>query len=331
MRMQPARTSAPDAAATPRRSAGARALASGPNAAIQLIAALRAARRAATFSPRAIRQRRARALGSTRPAGGDDRRAGYAARLHIGARATVCRPTAREAALADAGRLTADYLLAHRIPAPLNGAAQGLAARPRPAGCSWRAISRACLDFCRRRDASHPRSGATPSPHPRQSALRGRASRPRRLAIWHAAVFERLFGALDRPDGAGRGSLRARPAATRPAASPCDWARGAAPSTAEIRLEDRRNERRRRSRSSWSIANDRETGYAGKLEAHRQGLRHRAISVCVTDGQGRMLLQRRALRQISFGRAVDERLLHPSPPGEGVKLRPSGGSRRNWA
>ncbi len=39
---------------------------------------------------------------------------------------------------------------------------------------------------------------------------------------------------------------------------------------------------------------DRETGLAPKLEAHRQGWRHRAISVCVLDGQGRMLLQRRA-------------------------------------
>ncbi len=40
--------------------------------------------------------------------------------------------------------------------------------------------------------------------------------------------------------------------------------------------------------------NDRELGYAPKLAAHRQGLLHRAISVCVVDPQGRMLLQRRA-------------------------------------
>jgi isopentenyl-diphosphate delta-isomerase len=39
---------------------------------------------------------------------------------------------------------------------------------------------------------------------------------------------------------------------------------------------------------------DRETGVAPKLDAHRQGLRHRAISVCVLDRAGRMLLQRRA-------------------------------------
>jgi len=39
---------------------------------------------------------------------------------------------------------------------------------------------------------------------------------------------------------------------------------------------------------------DRQTGLAPKLEAHRQGWRHRAISVCVLDRDGRMLLQRRA-------------------------------------
>jgi isopentenyl-diphosphate delta-isomerase len=39
---------------------------------------------------------------------------------------------------------------------------------------------------------------------------------------------------------------------------------------------------------------DREIGLAAKIAAHRQGLRHRAISVCVLDGRGRMLLQRRA-------------------------------------
>jgi isopentenyl-diphosphate delta-isomerase len=39
---------------------------------------------------------------------------------------------------------------------------------------------------------------------------------------------------------------------------------------------------------------DREVGLAPKIPAHRQGLRHRAISVCVLDRQGRMLLQRRA-------------------------------------
>ena len=38
---------------------------------------------------------------------------------------------------------------------------------------------------------------------------------------------------------------------------------------------------------------DRETGRAGKLEAHRQGQLHRAISVLVHDGENRQLLQKR--------------------------------------
>jgi isopentenyl-diphosphate Delta-isomerase len=39
---------------------------------------------------------------------------------------------------------------------------------------------------------------------------------------------------------------------------------------------------------------DREIGLAPKIDAHARGLRHRAISVCILDNRGRMLLQRRA-------------------------------------
>jgi isopentenyl-diphosphate delta-isomerase len=38
---------------------------------------------------------------------------------------------------------------------------------------------------------------------------------------------------------------------------------------------------------------DREVGRAEKLQAHRDGLLHRAISVLVCDGEGRLLLQKR--------------------------------------
>lgn len=41
-------------------------------------------------------------------------------------------------------------------------------------------------------------------------------------------------------------------------------------------------------------ADDRPVGVAGKLAAHRDNLRHRAISVLVFDPAGRMLVQRRA-------------------------------------
>jgi isopentenyl-diphosphate delta-isomerase len=46
---------------------------------------------------------------------------------------------------------------------------------------------------------------------------------------------------------------------------------------------------------------DREVGLAPKLAAHAQGLRHRAISVSILDGQGRMLLQQRALHKYHSG------------------------------
>jgi isopentenyl-diphosphate delta-isomerase len=48
-------------------------------------------------------------------------------------------------------------------------------------------------------------------------------------------------------------------------------------------------------------AEDREIGTLGKLEAHLQGKRHRAISVCVTNPRGDMLLQRRALGKYHSG------------------------------
>lgn len=39
---------------------------------------------------------------------------------------------------------------------------------------------------------------------------------------------------------------------------------------------------------------DREIGTCEKLEAHRRGLRHRAFSVILKDGEGRILVQQRA-------------------------------------
>jgi isopentenyl-diphosphate Delta-isomerase len=48
-------------------------------------------------------------------------------------------------------------------------------------------------------------------------------------------------------------------------------------------------------------AADRPVGTAPKLDAHRQGLRHRAFSVLVTDRHGRWLLQRRATAKYHSG------------------------------
>jgi isopentenyl-diphosphate Delta-isomerase len=67
-------------------------------------------------------------------------------------------------------------------------------------------------------------------------------------------------------------------------------------------------------------ADDREVGLAPKIEAHAQGLRHRAISVCILDGEGRMLLQRRALGKYhSGGLWTNACCTHPRA-GETVEL-----------
>lgn len=47
--------------------------------------------------------------------------------------------------------------------------------------------------------------------------------------------------------------------------------------------------------------NDREVGHAGKLEAHQNGLLHRAFSIFVFDQKGRLLLQRRAAKKYHSG------------------------------
>ena len=61
-------------------------------------------------------------------------------------------------------------------------------------------------------------------------------------------------------------------------------------------------------------AQDREVGRAAKMAAHRQGLLHRAISVCVVDPEGRMLLQRRARDKYhSGGLWTNACCTHPRP------------------
>jgi isopentenyl-diphosphate Delta-isomerase len=64
---------------------------------------------------------------------------------------------------------------------------------------------------------------------------------------------------------------------------------------------------------------DREVGFAPKLAAHQLGQRHRAVSVCLIDPQGRMLLQRRAIGKYhSGGLWTNACCTHPRP-GEGVQ------------
>ena len=58
---------------------------------------------------------------------------------------------------------------------------------------------------------------------------------------------------------------------------------------------------------------DREVGSAPKLDVHRNGWRHRAISVCIVDSAGRMLLQRRASGNHSGGLWTNACCTHPRP------------------
>jgi isopentenyl-diphosphate delta-isomerase len=61
-------------------------------------------------------------------------------------------------------------------------------------------------------------------------------------------------------------------------------------------------------------ADDREIGQARKFDAHRSGRRHRAVSVCVIDGAGRMLVQRRAeAKYHSGGLWTNACCTHPRP------------------
>src|SRR5262245_57873556 len=59
---------------------------------------------------------------------------------------------------------------------------------------------------------------------------------------------------------------------------------------------------------------DRPVGTMGKLEAHRRGLRHRAISVIVRDRENRLLLQQRAAGKYhSAGLWTNTCCSHPRP------------------
>ncbi len=64
--------------------------------------------------------------------------------------------------------------------------------------------------------------------------------------------------------------------------------------------------------------NDRQTGTAEKIEAHRKGLLHRAFSVFVVDSSGSLLLQKRASGKYhSPGLWTNTCCSHPRP-GESV-------------
>lgn len=64
---------------------------------------------------------------------------------------------------------------------------------------------------------------------------------------------------------------------------------------------------------------DRPAGEAEKLEAHRQGRLHRAFSVFVLDGSGRVLLQRRAAGKYHSARLWSNSCCGHPRPGEDTR------------
>jgi isopentenyl-diphosphate Delta-isomerase len=59
---------------------------------------------------------------------------------------------------------------------------------------------------------------------------------------------------------------------------------------------------------------DRQTGVAGKMEAHEKGLLHRAVSVFIVNSKGEWILQRRALDKYhSNGLWTNTCCTHPYP------------------
>lgn len=64
---------------------------------------------------------------------------------------------------------------------------------------------------------------------------------------------------------------------------------------------------------------DREVGTAPKLDGHREGLLHRALSVVVRDPQGRLLLQKRQLGKYHSGGLWTNTCCSHPRPGEPVE------------
>ncbi|HEX7957304.1 MAG TPA: isopentenyl-diphosphate Delta-isomerase, partial [Pyrinomonadaceae bacterium] len=66
-------------------------------------------------------------------------------------------------------------------------------------------------------------------------------------------------------------------------------------------------------------ADDRELGAGEKLEVHRAGALHRAFSVFVFDGRGRLLMQRRAAGKYHSGGLWSNTACGHPRPGEATR------------
>lgn len=170
----------------------------GPNAAIQLIAALRK-RGEDEALERLFRDAHLESWLSHPPESMIDQTA--AARLHIGLRRDL-PPARAQAALAEAGRLTAAYLLANRIPRPAQWAFKLMPARL-AASALLRSISRNAWTFAGTgRFEGRVGRSARFTVYDNPLCAGERASAP--VCVWHAQVFEGLFRALVSPGARAR-------------------------------------------------------------------------------------------------------------------------------
>jgi divinyl protochlorophyllide a 8-vinyl-reductase len=165
----------------------------GPNAVVQLIAALEALGETEAML-RLFKEAGRDAWLDTPPH--EMIASSEAARMHVGLRRVLPAPRA-EAALAEAGRLTADYLLANRIPRPAQIVLRLLPAQL-AAWSLMRAISAHAWTFAGSGIFSFS-VGAGAEARIRDNPLCSglRAEKP--SCVWHAAVFERLFRVLVSP------------------------------------------------------------------------------------------------------------------------------------
>jgi len=162
----------------------------GPNAAIQLIAALQRAGETDLLDRLFDAAGRSEWLREP-PASLIDER--DAARLHLTLR-DMASPALAEQILADAGRSTADYLLAHRIPKPAQWALR-CAPRQWAAAALTRAISANAWTFAGSGRFESRRDGAIEYRIYANPLCQG-AETSAPLCVWHCAVFARLFEIL---------------------------------------------------------------------------------------------------------------------------------------
>lgn len=165
----------------------------GPNAVLQLIEALRARGHAALIGPLFNLAGAADWLSAPPGEMVNERRV---ARLHHETRAALS-PEEAEAVMTEAGRRTADYLLAHRIPRVAQGLLKLLPARL--AATALTGAIRANAWTFAGSGGFEARVGRTVVFVLEGNPLCAGEISPTPMCAWHTAVFERLFRVLVSP------------------------------------------------------------------------------------------------------------------------------------